>query len=126
MMTAQHSELSDRWLTFSLAEQLGNVGSEYERALVSKRRGKKQEFHRAFARLTDLLDRTISDARWQNHRLKELTLLKEFIHDELCNEVREYPDPRDLREYFLFFGLLANKERARARIGNRQSAIGNE
>ena len=126
MAMAQHSELSDRWFTFSLAEQLGNVGSEYERALVSKRRGNKKEFHRAFARLTDLLDLTISDPRWQNHRLKELTLLKEFIHDELCNEVREYPDPRDLRQYFLFFGLVANKERAIARIGNRHSAIGNE
>ncbi|HVS21387.1 MAG TPA: hypothetical protein VHD88_06035 [Pyrinomonadaceae bacterium] len=120
-----HPELAGgRWFTLSIAEQLGNVGSEYERALSCKERHDAERFQHAFARLMELLDLTIADPRWQNHRLKELTLLKEFIRDELCNEVREYPDQRDLREYFLSFALLANKERAAAR--NRQSAIGTE
>src|ERR1700704_5256747 len=112
-----------RWHTMTLAEQLGNVGSEYERALRWKEKQNVKYFEQALARLLELLDLTIADPRWKNHRLKELCRLRELICDELCNEVREYPDPRDLRQYFLWFGFLANKQRAAAR--DQQSAIEN-
>ncbi len=39
-----HPELSNgRWHTMTIAEQLGNVGSEYERALSWKERGEVAE-----------------------------------------------------------------------------------
>jgi len=81
----------------TLAEQLGNVGSEYEHALRWKEKGDSSHFEQAFARLLELLDLTIADPRWRNHRLKELCRLREFICDELGNDVREFADPRDLR-----------------------------
>lgn len=95
----------------TLAEQLGNVGSEYERALRWKEKGNAKYFEGAFARLLELLDLTIADPRWRNHRLKELCRLREFICDELLNEVREFPDPRDLRQYFLSFAFAARAGR---------------
>ena len=111
-MTTYHPDLAaGRWFTFSLAAQLGNVGSEYERALNWKKRGDKDRFEHAFARLLELLDLTISDPRWKNHRLKELTRLREVICDELYNEVSEFIHPSDLRQYFLCFGILARSER---------------
>jgi hypothetical protein len=114
-MTTYHPELAaGRWFTFSLAAQLGNVGSEYERALSWKERGDKNRFEHAFARLLELLDLTISDPRWKNHRLRELTRLREVICDELYNEVPEFLQPCDLRQYFLYFGILARSERDRA------------
>lgn len=110
-----HRELaSGRWHTMTIAEQLGNVGSEYERALSWKERGDTARFEQAFSRLIELLDLTIVDPRWQNHRLKELTRLKEVICDELYNEVPEFDHPSDLRQYFLHFGTLARKEKVKA------------
>ena len=114
-MTTYHPELAaGRWFTLSLANQLGNVGSEYERALSWKRRGDEPRFEHAFARLLELLDLTIADPRWKNHRLKELTRLREVICDELFNDVQEFVHPSDLRQYFLYFGILARNERDRA------------
>jgi hypothetical protein len=114
-MTTYHPELAaGRWFTLSLAEQLGNVGSEYERALLSKKRRDKVRFDHAFARLLELIDLTIADPRWKNHRLKELTRLREVVCDELYNETPELTHPSDLREYFLYFGILARNQRDKA------------
>lgn len=111
-MTTYHPELAaGRWSSFSIAEQLGNVGSEYERALRWKGQGDTVRFEHAFARALELLDLTISDPRWKNHRLKELTRLREVICDELDSKIREFNDLTDLREYFLYFGILARNER---------------
>ena len=119
-----HRELAGgRWHTMTLAQQLGNVGSEYERALRGKARGDAKYFEGALARLLELLDLTIEDPRWSNHRLKKLRRLREIICDELCNEVRAHPNPRDLRKYFLSVGLMANEQRYAAR--NRKLEIGN-
>jgi hypothetical protein len=111
-MTTYHPELAaGRWFTLSLAEQLGNVGSEYERALRWKEQTDKVRFEHAFARMLELLDLTIVDPRWRNHRLKELTRLREVICDELYSEIPEFSHPSDLRQYFLYFGILARKQR---------------
>ncbi|HXI24799.1 MAG TPA: hypothetical protein VNG71_13130 [Pyrinomonadaceae bacterium] len=107
-----HPDLADgRWHTMTLAEQLGNVGSDYERALRWKQKGNREYFESALARMLELLDLTISDPRWRNHRLKELCRLREVVCDELLNEVREYPDPRDFKNYFYFFAYTARKNR---------------
>src|SRR5262245_18817852 len=101
MTEALHPSLaSGRWHTMTLDEQLGNVGSEYERALRWKHKGNARYFDNAFVRMLELLDLTIDDPRWRNHRLKELCRLRELLCDELFNEVREYPDKRDLKNYF--------------------------
>lgn len=114
-MTTYHPDLAaGRWFTLSLANLVGNVGSEYERALSWKQRGDQARFEHAFARLLELLDLTITDPRWQNHRLKELTRLREVVCDELFSETHEFNDPNDLRECFLYFGILARSERDKA------------
>lgn len=114
-MTTYHPDLAaGRWFTFSLATQLGNVGSEYERALRWKQQGDKDRFEHAFARMLELLDLTIADPRWKNHRLKELTRLREVICDELYNDAPEFVQASDLRQYFLYFGILARREQDKA------------
>jgi len=114
-MTTYHPELAaGRWFTMSLAAQLGNAGSEYERALQWKKRGDKVRFEHAFARLLELIDLTIADPRWKNHRLKELTRLRVVLCDELYNETPEFIHPSDLTQYFLYFGILARNQRDKA------------
>jgi hypothetical protein len=115
-MTTFHPELAaGRWFTFSLATQLGNVGSEYERARQWKERDDEVRFKQAFDRLLELIDLTIADPRWRNHRLKELTRLRSVMCDELYSESPEFIHTPDLREYFLYFGILARSERDGAR-----------
>jgi hypothetical protein len=114
-MTTYHPTLAaGRWLKLSLAAQLGNVGSEYERARRARESGDKIRFEPAFERMLELLDLTIVDPRWKNHRLKELTRLREVLCDELYNDIPEFNHPSDLQEYFLYFGILARSERDRA------------
>jgi hypothetical protein len=114
-MTTYHPDLAaGRWFTLTLASQLGNVGSEYERASKWKRLGDADRFHDAFSRLLELIDLTIADPRWKNRRLRELTRLREVICDELFSETREFDHPTNLSSYFLYFGVLARNERDRA------------
>ncbi len=117
-----HSSLADgRWSKMSIAEQMANIGSEYERALRGKERGDAPYFERALERMLELFDLTVADPRWRNHRLKELCRVREIVRDQLCSK---HPEPwslPDLHEYFLAFGILANKQRAAAR--NRQSEM---
>jgi len=111
-MQTYHSDLAGgRWGTMALAEQLGNVGSEYERALRFKQRGDSVHFDSAFARLLELLDMTISDPRWRNHRLKELARLREVICGEFYGDQTASTQSSDLRKYFLSFGILARKDK---------------
>lgn len=110
-MEYTHRDLaSGRWFTLSLAEQLGNVGSEYERALSWKKRGEQLHFEKAFDRMLELLDLTIADQRWHNHRLKELVRLREVVCAEFFGEPYG-SSTGDLRNYFLYFGILARKDR---------------
>ena len=110
-----HSSLEGgRWFTMSAAEQMANVGSEYERALRWKERGNLPYFEQALDRLLELFDLTVSDPRWQDHRLKELCRVREIVRDQLCSEHPEPWSRADLKNYFLAFGILARNERDRA------------
>ncbi len=105
-MSFIHQDLArGRWFTFTLAQQLGNAGSEYERACRAKLQSDTDRFDQATARLLELIDLTIADPRWRNHRLKELCRLREQICEELVgvnqNQLGSF------KNYFLNFSLLA-------------------
>ena len=67
----------------SLAEQLGNVGSEYSRARKWKEKGNTEFFDKAFARLLELMDLTITDVRWHGARRRELSRVRGGVCEEL-------------------------------------------
>ena len=52
--TYHPSLAAGRWFTMSLAAQMGNVASEYERALIWKDRKDADRFEHAFARMLEL------------------------------------------------------------------------
>ena len=99
--------LKQRWFTMTLPEQLGNVGSEFERALKWKQKNNTQYFNKAFERMLELLDLTLADARWRNHRLKELCRLRE----NACEELENPKNPQSLQKYFLQFATLARADK---------------
>ena len=97
---------SSHWFTLTLSEQLGNVGSEYERAFNWKKKNNPEQSQKAFDRMLELLDLTLADSRWKN-RLKEITRLR----DEACRLLEpELPIP-DLRKYFFQFSTFARRNK---------------
>lgn len=104
-MNFQHKNLAGgNWSKLSLAEQLGNIGSEYGRALNWKQKNRPDYFQKAFDRMLELLDFTIADPRWHNQRLKELCRLRE----NACQELSDSPqNPEGLNKYFFQFAALA-------------------
>ncbi len=102
-MAVQHASLAaGRWRSFSLADQLANVGSEVERALKWSKKNNVEYGRMAFERALELLQLTISDPR-HLARLKELTRVREALLDYFLgdNEFRSTAD--SWRSYFFAF-----------------------
>jgi len=108
-MAVQHSNLarSGRWSQLSLAQQLGNVGSEVSRALRWKGRDQKL-FDGAMIRALELLDFTLQDPRWRR-RLKELARARELLCDAWLGGAQYGSDLEGLNRYFFHFALAARK-----------------
>lgn len=107
-MSAFSSEAFIRkWLEMSLVQQLGNVGSEVERAFSMRRRGKEELASAAFDRSLDLIDLTLSDLRWRGGKLKELTRLREFFCDMFLGENEYGMSEEFFSRYFLAFARAA-------------------
>lgn len=105
----QHQSLAaGRWSTFSLAEQLGNIGSEVNRAI--RARGDEKRFENAVLRGFELFDLTIGDIRWRK-RLKELTRARELFCDAVLGGTEYGTSLEDLDKYFYYFALAARAHR---------------
>jgi hypothetical protein len=105
----QHQSLAEgRWFEFSLAEQLGNIGSEVSRAI--RARADEKRFEGAIIRALELFDLTINDPRWHK-RLKELTRARELFCDAAYGGLEYGTSLEDLDRYFTYFALAARSKR---------------
>lgn len=98
----------DNWHTLSLAEQLGNAGSDFERVLRWRAKGQQDLRDAAFVRTLEQLDLTLKDSRWAGSRRREIARLR----DEVCHEVLYRNDRQSaagLQKYFLAMATLARK-----------------
>lgn len=109
-MRIHHGGLADdRWRRLTLAEQMGNVGSEVSRAL--RWQGRDQAlFERAMERALELLDLTIEDPRWRS-RLKELVRARELLCDAWFGGSEYGSSLAALDRYFFQFALFARAQR---------------
>lgn len=100
----QHQDLvQGRWLAMTLAEQLGNVGSEYERVMKAKAAGNKPRAESAFIRFLELMDLTLADGRWKGARRREMARLREQSIEEL--EKIDYNPSAGLSRYYMNFAI---------------------
>ena len=106
----QHKNLAEGgWQKFSLAEQLGNIGSEVGRA--AKWQGKDENsFWGAVTRAMDLFELTQEDRRWSNRRV-ELDRAREVFADAVLGGKEYKSNLKDLEKYFMLFALAANSPR---------------
>lgn len=106
-----HRDLSEgRWFKFSLAEQLGNIGSEVGRAIAWRKKEQLQLSAKALERALELFDLTLADSRWR-FRFKEITRAREVVGDALAGENFYQTSFGDLEKYFTQFALAARRNK---------------
>lgn len=93
------------WRRLSLAEQMGNIGSEVHRAALS--RGKNAaRFLGARDRALELFDLTLADKRWHG-RLREIARAREVFCDAATGGTLYGTELENIQKYFDQFALAA-------------------
>ena len=113
MNTVQHRDLAaGRWHTLTLAEQLGNIGSEVSRAIRWKLRNERLA-EGALVRALELLDLTLSDPRLLSSvaRLREIARAREVVVDFLAGSNEYGSTETSLQRYFDVYAIAARRQR---------------
>jgi hypothetical protein len=109
MTDVQHRELAaGRWHDLSLAEQLGNVGSEVSRAVRWTSRNPDLA-RSALYRALELLDLTLADPRHRQSpaRLREIARTREVLVDYFAGDNQYGSTGPSLQKYFDAYALAA-------------------
>ena len=109
MSDVQHRDLAaGRWWDLSLAEQLGNIGSEISRA--SKWTHRNDALARgALERALELFDLTLDDPRHRRSpaRLREIARAREVVVDFFAGSNQYHSTAASLQKYFDAYALAA-------------------
>lgn len=103
-----HAGLAPRWATFSLLEQMGNIGSEVGRSIRAHASGNATRFDGALARALELFDLTASDSRWAGPRRREILRAREEFCRLFFDETVSPDSATGLERYFTHFASAAN------------------
>ena len=98
----------ERWHTFSLAEQLGNIGSEVGRAAKWQNKD-EQLFWGAVTRAMALFDLTQMDKRWKSRR-SEIDRAREVFADAVLGGEEYHSFLPDIEAYFMRFALFVRSQ----------------
>lgn len=111
MVDTLHSDLAaGRWMTFTLPEQLANIGSEVGRATRAHSAGNAPRATAALERALELFDLTLADDRWHGRR-RELCRAREVVCDFLVGDNDAGSTAESLEAYFLPFASVAREGR---------------
>lgn len=106
---AHPSLAAGRWQTLSLMEQLGNVGSEVERAFRAHTQGNRGRWERAFDRALELFDLTATDPVRTLPQRKEILRAREQFCRVFFDDAAEPDLAPYLSKYFLQFAVAARR-----------------
>jgi hypothetical protein len=111
MTGVQHRELAaGRWWSLSLAEQLGNVGSEVSRAASWSARDPGRA-EAAVYRALELIDLTLDDPRHRQSaaRLREIARLREVVADYFVGSNEYRTTAASLQKYLDAYARAARR-----------------
>lgn len=97
----------------SLAEQMGNIGSEVGRAGAWRDRGNQEYAQMAFFRALELFGLTLADERWRGAKRREIARAREALCDAFGESDKRSTALSSLNGYFSHFAIMA-----RARKGS--------
>jgi len=102
-----HADLANgRWHQLTLAEQLGNIGSEVSRTINWRRQNNRQYADRALERALELFDLTLADSRWIGRR-NELCRAREVVCDFFAGSNAYHSTEKNIQTYFDTFAIQA-------------------
>lgn len=102
-----HTQLAQgKWFTLTAMEQLGNIGSEVERAFRWHEKHELNHRDKAIDRMLELIDLTVQDPKW-NGRLKELLRTREVLCDYFFGKNAYHILPASFQKEFLYYGIAA-------------------
>ena len=111
MSSMQHRDLAaGRWRELTLAEQLGNIGSEVSRA--ARWSGRNPELAQgALYRALELFDLTLADPRHQKSvaRLREIARAREVVTDFFAGPNEYGSTATSLQRYFDAYAIAARR-----------------
>ncbi len=110
-----HRDLaSGRWWALSVAEQLGNVGSEVSRAVSWSTRNPGRA-EAALHRALELIDLTLDDPRHRKSvcRLREIARVREAVLDFFVGPNEYRSTAASLQKYFDAYAVAARRLAAR-------------
>jgi hypothetical protein len=113
MKDVKHREMAGgRWWKLTLAEQLGNVGSEVSRALKWRSRDPRIA-QGALERALELIDLTLADPRHRRSvaRLREIARAREVLLDFLVGPNQYGSTAAGLQRYFDAYAVAASRKR---------------
>jgi hypothetical protein len=105
--TIIHKDLADgRWFKLSLREQLGNVGSDVDRAIGWRNKGNMEYSNNAVERALELMYLTIADPKNKGQRLRELCRVRGALIDYFYGDNEMFSTDEWLQEYFFNFAYM--------------------
>ena len=105
----QHKELAaGRWKSLSFCEQMANIGSEVERALIWHAKNNTAYSRNAFERALELVDLTLGTISGFP-RLKEIARMRESMVDYFAGTNQFGSTDALWRQYFSHFTYAARK-----------------
>ena len=109
---ALHTNLAaGRWLTRTLNEQLGNIGSDVGRAIRAKAQRDNVRLQGALDRALELFDLPLTDERWRGPRRREISRAREVVCDFLVGDNAYASTGESLDAYFFAFAVAARRDR---------------
>ena len=103
-----HKNINNYWKKMTLPEQMGNIGSEFNRFIKWQAKEEQEQENKSLDRLLELLDLSIENIKI-NERQKELLRLREVIGDIFYQGKIYNTNEKWIKKYFLNFGLLIKK-----------------
>ncbi len=94
----------ERWHKMSLAQQMGNIGSEVQRAFLMQQRGDDEQKEKSVDRFLELIDLLLADQRWQK-RCWEICRIREVLCDYFFAKNSFGNSFENLINYFNAFAL---------------------
>ncbi|MBR3131878.1 hypothetical protein IKG33_00480 [Candidatus Saccharibacteria bacterium] len=99
-------DLKEKWGEYSIAYQMGNIGSEVSRSLKWTAKGNKQRANVAIDRALELFDFTINANIKNPPRLREVLIAREEFCDYFFNHNSWQTDPKRMQKYYDGFVMM--------------------
>lgn len=105
-MNIFHTELKNRWSSFTIFEQMANIGAEVGRIFAWKKKKNGQMSTNAFYRALELIDFTVEDKK-NGDSLKEILRVRELLVDHYLGNNTYHSSEKNWEKYFLPFNFAA-------------------